>query len=85
MTVIEIAVGLARRKVCGMIPLVGTALIAWLMTEGAIGDLEISQRATMTDRAWAGELESHALAMHAMSGFSLFGFGTEEQMPKLDT
>lgn len=84
-TVIEIAVGLARRKVWGMIPLVGTTLIAWLMTEGARGDSEISQRATMTERACAGELESHALAMQAMNGFSLFGFGTEEQMPKLDT
>lgn len=38
----------------------------------------------MTERAWAGELESQDLAMQVMNGFSLFRFGREEQMPKLD-
>ena len=81
---IEIVVGLAKRRVCPVNPLVGTALIAWLMTEGAMGNLEISQRAAMTERAWAGELESQDLAIQAMNGFSLLRFGREEQMPKLD-
>lgn len=83
-TVIESGVELAKRRVCRVMPLVGTALIAWLMTEGARGDWDISQRATMTERAWAEELESQDLAMQAMNGLSLLGFGTEEQMPKLD-
>lgn len=60
-----------------MIPLVGTALIAWLMTEGAIGYLEISQRPAITERAWAEELESQDLAMQAMNGFRLFRLGRE--------
>lgn len=81
---IETVVGLAKRRVCRVIPLVGTALIAWLITERAIGNLEISQWATMTERAWTGELESQDLAMQVMNGFSLFRFGREEQMPKLD-
>ncbi len=81
---IEIVVGLAKRRVCPVNPLVGTALTAWLMTEGAMGNLESSQRAAMTERAWAGELESQDLAIQAMNGFSLLRFGREEQMPKLD-
>lgn len=77
MTMIEIVVGLAKRRVRPVIPLVGTALIAWLRTEGAIGDFEISQLPAITERAWEGELESQDLAMQSMNGFRLFKLGRE--------
>lgn len=83
MTVIEL-VGIARRMVSWVIPVVGTALMAWLMMEGARGDLENWQLDTMAERAWPGELESQDLAIQAMKGLSLFEVGREEQMPKLD-
>lgn len=85
MTVIERVgvVVVARRMVCWVIPEVGTALIAWLMMEGARGDLESSQLDTMTESAWPGELESQDLVMQAMNGLSLFGVGREAQIPKL--
>lgn len=83
-TVIEL-VGIARRMVSWVIPVVGTALMAWLMMEGARGDLESWQLDTMAERAWPGELESQDLAIQAMKGLSLFEVGREEQMPKLDT
>lgn len=85
MTDIErVGVVVARRMVGWVIPEVGTALIAWLMMEGARGDLESSQFETMAERAWPGELESQDLYMQAMKGLSLFEVGREEQMPKLD-
>lgn len=77
MTMTEIVVGLAKRRVRPVIPLVGTALIAWLMMEGAIGDFEISQRDAITERAWEGELESQDWAMQDMNGFRLFRLGRE--------
>lgn len=76
------SVGDARRMVCCVIPLVGTALTAWLMKEGARGDLESSQSDTIAERAWSGDLEPHDLATQAIRGLKLFEFGTEEQMPK---
>lgn len=83
-TVIE-RVEVARRMVCWVIPEVGTALMAWLMMEGAKGDVESWQLDTMAESAWPEELESQDLAMQAMKGLSLFEFGREEQMPKVDT
>ncbi|MCJ1349945.1 hypothetical protein MMC31_008188 [Peltigera leucophlebia] len=80
----RVGVVVARRMVGWVIPEVGTALIAWLMMEGARGDLESSQFETMAERAWPGELESQDLYMQAMKGLSLFEVGREEQMPKLD-
>lgn len=83
MTVIEL-VAVARRMVSWVIPVVGTALMAWLTMEGARGDLESWQLDTMAERAWPVELESQDLAIQAMKGLSLFEVGREEQMPKLD-